>query len=66
MPQDQSDAFSGLLRLKLRFSVLVLRTEVSYLLCVFGLNTLEVRGLLKNLEEMNGHFMQLSAEQSLA
>jgi hypothetical protein len=66
MPQDQSEAFSSLMMIKLRFSALVLRTQASYLLCLFGLRTLEVRGLLQNLEEMNVQFLMLSAEQSVA
>lgn len=64
MPEDQSAAFSGLVMLKLRFSVLVLRTEMNYLFCLAGLRTLEVRGLLQNLEEMNSQLLHLSAEQS--
>lgn len=66
MPQDQSEAFSGLMMLKLRFSALVVRTQASYLLCLIGLRTLEVRGLLQQLEEMNSQLLVLSAEQSVA
>ncbi|MGC2660056.1 MAG: hypothetical protein WA324_19020 [Bryobacteraceae bacterium] len=66
MPEDQSKAFEGLLMLKVRFSILVLKTQASYLLCLVGLQTLEVRSLLQNLEEMNGQFLQLAADQSPA
>jgi hypothetical protein len=66
MPEDQSKAFEGLLMLKVRFSMRVLKTQASYLLCLVGLQTLEVRSLLQNLEEMNGHFLQLAADQSPA
>jgi len=64
MPEDQSSAFSGLMTVKLRFTGLVLKTEMNYLLCLVGLQTLEVRGLLQNLEDMNAQLLQISAEQS--
>lgn len=66
MPEDQSDAFQSLLMLKVRFSALVLKTEAHYLLCVVGLRALPIRALLQNLEEMNGHLLNLSVAQSAA
>lgn len=66
MPEDQSEAFTSLMMLKTRFSLVVLKTEAHYLLCVAGLRTLPVRALLLNLEEMNSHLLDLSMAQSAA
>lgn len=61
--QDRSDLLTRLVRVKLRFTVAVLQTEASYLLCCMGSRTLAVRGLILRLEEMNAHLTAISSAQ---
>ena len=61
--QDRSDLLSKLLWLKLRFSVAVMRAELSYVFCCLGLRSLAVRALILNLEEMHAQLKAISAPQ---
>jgi len=59
--QDCSDVVSRLIWLKLRFSVGVLKAELSYRLCLIGWHSLAVRSLLGELEAMNSQLKLISA-----
>jgi hypothetical protein len=63
-PVDRSDLVSKLIRLKIRFSVALIRAEASYVLCRFGLSSLPVRALILHLEEMHAQLGALSAAQT--
>lgn len=63
-PDDRSELFGKLIRLKLRFSVALIRAEASYLLCRFGLSSLPVRGLILHLEEMHAQLSAVSGAQT--
>ena len=51
--QDQSDLFVYLIKLRVRFSMAVIRVEFCYLLCRFGWRSLAVTNLLARLEELS-------------
>ncbi|MGI8962055.1 MAG: hypothetical protein ACR2IV_20315 [Bryobacteraceae bacterium] len=63
-PDDRSELVSKLIRLKLRFSIALVRAEVSYVLCRFGLSSLAVRALILHLEEMHAQLSAVSAAQT--
>lgn len=63
-PEDCSDLVSGLIWLKVRFSVTLLKAEVNYVLCLLGLRSLAVRGLLLDIEEMHSHLTAAFAMQA--
>jgi hypothetical protein len=62
--EDRSELVSKLIWLKIRFSIALLRAEVSYLLCRLGLSSLAVRGLILRLEEMHAQLSAVSAAQA--
>ena len=64
-PEDCSDLISGLVRLKLRFSVTLVKAEVNYVLCLLGMRSLAVRGLLLDIEEMHAQFTAAFAMQAV-
>lgn len=59
--QDCSDVVSRLVWLKLRFSLAVLKAELSYRLCLIGFHSLAVRSLIGELEAMNLQLSLVSA-----
>lgn len=61
--QDQSDAMTRLIRLKLTFITVVCHAELNYLLCCVGLRTLAVRALVLRLEELSSQVAAFSAPQ---
>jgi hypothetical protein len=50
--QDNSELFMRLIKLRIRFSLTVLRVEFSYLLCRLGAGSLSVAALLEQFDEM--------------
>jgi hypothetical protein len=63
-PDDRSELVSKLIRLKIRFSVALIRAEASYVLCRLGLSSLAVRALILHLEEMHAQLSAVSAAQT--
>jgi hypothetical protein len=59
--EDHSRVLAHLLWLKLRFSTTVVRAELAYHLCRFGLGTLPCRALIARLEEMTAQISAVSA-----
>ena len=62
--EDHSDVVSHLMWLKFRFSVSILRVEVSYLLCWLGLRKMYASDLVHYLEQMNAQMRLVSAIQA--
>jgi hypothetical protein len=54
---------SRLVWLKVRFSMTVLRVELSYLFCLLGLRYVTVTALILRLEEMNAQLGSIAAAQ---
>jgi hypothetical protein len=65
-PQDQSEAVARLIRLKLRFSILVFEVEARYILCLIGLRCMAVQSLVAKLDEMSTQLGAISAAQASA
>jgi hypothetical protein len=63
-PDDRSELIGKLIRLKMRFSVALIRAEASYVLCRLGLSSLAVRALILHLEEMHAQLSAVSAAQT--
>ncbi|MFL6352068.1 MAG: hypothetical protein ACJ74Z_09485 [Bryobacteraceae bacterium] len=63
-PHDRSEVVGRLIRLKIRFSVALVRAEASYVLCRLGLRSLAVRALIRHLEEMHAQLGAVSAAQA--
>ena len=57
--QDDSEALTRLVALKVAFGMAIFRAEVSYLLCCFGFRTLAVRSLLTRLEKMSAEVLEM-------
>ncbi len=53
--QDQSELVSVLISLRFRFTLSVLRAELSYYLCLLGLGTLATQAVVANLEELSSY-----------
>jgi hypothetical protein len=62
-PRDHSALVTQLIWLKVRFSISLLRVEVSYLLCWMGVRTIHVGSLVSYLEEMSAKFQAISVLQ---
>jgi hypothetical protein len=62
--EDRSELVGKLVRLKIRFSIALIRAEASYWLCRFGLRSLAVRALIMHLEEMHAQLSAVSAAQT--
>jgi hypothetical protein len=62
--EDRSDLVSQLMWLKLRFSVAVVRTQLSYLTCCLGFRSLAVRAVILRLEDMNAQWGVILASQA--
>jgi hypothetical protein len=62
--EDRSELVGKLVRLKLRFSIALIRAEGSYWLCRFGLSSLAVHALIMHLEEMHAQLSSVSAAQT--
>jgi hypothetical protein len=62
--EDCSELVSKLIWLKVRFSLAVLRVEVDYLLCRFGLRFVVPATLILRLEEMSAHLSSIAAAQA--
>ncbi len=59
--EDCSEMVSRLIWLKLRFSLAVLKAELSYRLCLLGFHSLAVRSLIGELEAMHLQLNLVSA-----
>lgn len=62
-PEDCSDLVSRLVWLKVRFSIAVLKVEISYFFCLMGFRYLTVTALILRLEEMNAQLSSIAAAQ---
>jgi hypothetical protein len=62
--EDRSDLLTQLMWLKLRFSVAVVKTQLSYLICCLGFRSLAVRAVILHLEEMTTQLSFISASQA--
>lgn len=62
--EDHSHLVGQLMWLKLRFSISVMRVELSYILCWLGIATLHVSNLVSYLEQMNDQLRAVSALQA--
>jgi hypothetical protein len=62
--EDRSDLVTQLMWLKLRFSVAVLRAQLSYLICCLGFRSLAVQTVILHLEEMSAQLTFISASQT--
>ena len=62
--EDRSDLATQLMWLKLRFSVAVVRTQLSYLICCLGFRSLAVRAVILRLEDMNAQWGVIWASQA--
>jgi hypothetical protein len=63
-PEDQSEMFTRLIWLKVRFSLAVLRAESRYLCCFIGARSVSVRELILQLDELSGQVTAMSTMQS--
>lgn len=61
--QDCSELVGQLVWLKVRFSLLLMRVELSYMLCWVGVRTVRVSDLVHCLEEMSATMQSVSAMQ---
>ena len=62
--EDRSDLVTQLMWLKLRFSVAVVRTQLSYLICCLGFRSLAVQAVILRLEDMNAQWGVILASQA--
>ena len=62
--EDRSDLLTQLMWLKLRFSVAVVRAQLSYLICCLGFRSLAVRAVILRLEDMNAQWSVILASQA--
>ena len=62
--EDRSDLVTQLMWLKLRFSVAVVRTRLSYLICCLGFRSLAVRAVILRLEDMDAQWGAILASQA--
>jgi len=62
--QDRSNLVGRLFTLKVRFSVAVLRAEISYLLCSIGIGSLAAQAAIRRLEDMSSQLSSMSAPQA--
>ncbi len=51
--QDRSDLIVRLFKLKFRFTLAVMRSEISYLCCRIGVGTLATQSMIARLEDMS-------------
>jgi hypothetical protein len=63
-PEDHSHMVSQLMWLKVRFSISILRVEVSYLLCWLGLRKMYAGDLVYYLEQMSAQMRLATAIQA--
>ena len=62
-PEDHSHLVGQLIWLKVRFSISLVRVEMSYGLCWLGVRTIRVGDLVCYLEEMSAQMKAISAAQ---
>ncbi len=63
---DHSDTLLRLFRLKIRFSLSVLRAEMSFYSCWLGLSSLVAHAAVARLEEMSNEFSSLAGSSQAA
>lgn len=63
--EDQSDLMMRLFKLKMRFSLAVMQSELSYFCCRVGIGTLAVRSIIARLEEMSAELTNLAASEAV-
>ncbi len=63
-PEDQSDVMLRLIRLRVLFTISVLRVEFRYALCRAGLHAVSVTSLITRLEEMSRQVAYISAMET--
>ena len=63
--EDRSDLMMRLLKLKVRFSLAVLQSELSYFCCRIGIGTLAVRSMIARLEEMSAELNSLATPETI-
>lgn len=63
--EDQSELFTQLLLIRIRFWIAILQVEFSYLICRFFSSTISVSGPIQQLEAMSRHFAALPQSKSL-
>ena len=64
--EDRSELMVRLFKLKIRFSVAVLQSEISYLCCRIGIGRLVVHSMIARLEEMSAELNGLAAQRVAA
>lgn len=64
-PEDQSALVTRLAWLRVRFSVAVIRAQVSYALCCIGFRYVTVRSVIRHLEEMSAQLSAISVSGAL-
>lgn len=64
--EDRSDLIMRLFRLKLRFSLAVVHSEISYFCCCIGIGNLAVQSMIARLEEMSMELTGLSGLNPVA
>ncbi len=61
--EDCSDLVTQLIWLKVRFSITVLRVEISYFLCLMGVRYVSATALILRIEEMSSQLSSIAAAQ---
>ena len=64
--EDRSDLILRLFRLKVRFSLAVIQSQVSYLCCRAGIGRLAARSMIARLEEMSAELNGITALRAAA
>lgn len=63
--EDQSALYSRMLKIRVRFTLALLRVECSYMICRLGTRPAGVDGLLETLNAMNAQLSDLSFSNSV-
>ncbi len=64
--EDRSDLIMRLFRLKIRFSLAVMQSQISYLCCRAGIGRLAARSMIARLEEMSVELNGITALRAVA
>ena len=64
--EDRSDLMMRLFKLKIRFSLAVMQSEISYLCCRIGIGGLIASNMIARLEEMSAELNGLAAPGAVA
>jgi hypothetical protein len=64
-PEDQSAVVTRLAWLRIRFSIAVIRAEISYAFCRIGFRYVAIRSVIHHLEEMSAQLSAISVPRAL-